>query len=350
MAVTVKPSELIRRIAYRYYPMVAMIWIPTSYITKLLYFPAINITLLYLAGNVGTIYLWLILILSLYIVKPVGFIYRLLVMTVSYLIGFIIPFIGFALYFDLNLFPFSGSLVSIRIILITIMFGFFIIGIAILIERSLIAEKTYIEEKTERILSEKELMKNQLNLLQARVEPQFLFATMERISNLFDTAPDKAKTIQMNFIKYLRATLIKARQPVTTIGQEMELIRSYLDIIKISMDKAFEYQIEMDPPLKEVQFPSMLIQPVVEHAIKHATKNNGHEGWICISVEKRDEMIHVKTTNTGDGFNKNEMIEDRLEDVKERITSLFGDKGVLCIEENSPSGFSVIIEVPFGKY
>ena len=82
-------------------------------------------------------------------------------MTVSYLIGFLIPYIVIALYFNFNLSPFSGSPISSKIILINLMFGFFIIGIVILVERSLVAEKTIIEEKTERILSEKELLKNQ---------------------------------------------------------------------------------------------------------------------------------------------------------------------------------------------
>lgn len=348
MAVAVKPSELIKRIAYRYYPMVAMIWIPTSYIIKILYFPALNITQVYLIGNAGSIYLWLILILSLYFIKPVGFIKKVLVMAVSYSIGFLIPFIGFVLYFNFDLSPFSGSPISSRIVLITLMFGFFLIGILILVERSLIVEKTYIEEKTERMLSEKELMKNQLSLLQARVEPQFLFATMERISNLFDTAPDKAKQIQMYFIKYLRATLMKAREPVTTIGQEMEFIRSYLDIIKIGMTEGFEYQIEMDPLTKDLQFPSMLIQPVVEHAIKQTINNNTKGNRISISVQKQEERIHVKTTSTGDGLYKAEWIETNLEDVKKRITSLFGDKSEFRIEENRPSELSVIIEVPCG--
>jgi sensor histidine kinase YesM len=348
MAVKIKPSEVCKRIAYRYYPIIAIILIPTSYVIKWLYFPNLKITLLWLIGSIGPIYSWLIIILALYIVKPVGGFYRLVVMTVTYLIGFLIPYIGFTLYFDFNLSPFSGSLLSSRIILLTLMLGFYIIGIVILVERSLIAEKTYIEEKTGRILSEKQLMENQLNLLQARVEPQFLFASMDRISDLFDTAPEKAKTMQMYFMQYLRATLVKTRDPVTTIEQEMELIRSYLAIFKISMDQRFEYQIEMDPDSKDLPFPSMLIQPIVENAINDTLDKNLSGGRISLSIEKREDMIRVKITDTGKGYKERERIENILEDVKERITSLFGDKGKFRFEENKPSGLSVIIEVPCG--
>ncbi len=348
MAVTVKTSELIKRIAYRYYPVITVISLPSCYIYKLLYLPDMKIITLCLLMNLGSIYLWMDIIWALHITKPVGTFYRLLVMILTYLIGSLIPYIGFTIYFDFNLSPFSGSVLSSRIILLILMFGFYIIGTVILAEGSLLAEKTYVEEKTARQLSEKQLMENQLNLQQARVEPQFLFATMERISNLFDTAPEKAKTIQMYFIKYLRETLIKAREPVTTVKQEMELICSYMDIMKISMNDLFEYQIEIDPQSEDLPFPSMLIQPIVENAINNVLDKGLHGGRISISVEKLEDILRVKTTNTGKGYKEIERIGYPLEDVKERLKSLFGDKGRLSFEENKPSGITILIEVPCG--
>jgi sensor histidine kinase YesM len=348
MAVTVKTSELIKRIAYRYYPVITVISLPSCYIYKLLYLPDMKIITLCLLMNFGSIYLWMDIIWALHITKPVGTFYRLLVMILTYLIGSLIPYIGFTIYFDFNLSPFSGSVLSSRIILLILMFGFYIIGTVILAEGSLLAEKTYVEEKTVRQLSEKQLMENQLNLQQARVEPQFLFATMERISNLFDTAPEKAKTIQMYFIKYLRKTLIKAREPVTTIKQEMELIRSYMDIMKTSMNDRFEFQIEIDPRSEDLPFPSMLVQPIVEYTINNVLDKDLHGGLISISVEKLEDMIRIKTTNTGKGYKERERIEYSIEDVKERLKSLFCDKGRLSFEENKPSGITIIIEVPCG--
>jgi sensor histidine kinase YesM len=348
MDTTIKPSEVCKRIAYKYYPMVAIICLPTCYISKSLYFPEIKLFLLCLIGFIGPIYLWLLIILALYVFKPVRFIYRLLVMTSTYLTGFLIPYISLSLFFDFNLSLFSGSPETIRLFLITLMAGFYIIGAVILVERSLLDEKKYREEKTERVLSEKQLVENQLNLLQARVEPQFIFSTMERISKLFDAAPDKAKSMQMYFIQYLRATLVKAREPNTTIEQEMEFIRSYLDIIRISMDERFEYQIEIDPLSKDLTFPSMLIQTVVENAIKRTLDKDQYKGRISLSVEKREDMIRVKTTDTGKGYTEGERAGHILEDVKERIISLFGDKGGFRLEKNGPSGLVVIIEAPSG--
>jgi LytS/YehU family sensor histidine kinase len=128
----------------------------------------------------------------------------------------------------------------------------------------------------------------------------------------------------------------------------LELIRSYLDIMKISMNDRFEFQIEIDPQSENLPFPSMLIQPIVENAINNVLDMGLHGGRISISVEKLEDMLRVKVSNTGKGYKEIERIGYPLEDVKERLKSLFGDKGRLGFEENKPSGITVIIEVPCG--
>lgn len=349
MAVTIKPSELLKRIAYRYYPIYIILSLPSLYFSGTLYYPEIKLSYLCLVVFVSSIYLWLIIILSLKIIKPVGFFNRLSVMIISYLIGILIhQTVAFLSFNNPEGSIFSGSPLSIKLLINSLTTGFYIVGSVILAERSLISEKTYIEEKTERLMSEKQLMENQLNLLQARVEPGFLFTIMDRISDLFDTAPEKAKTIQMYFIQYLRSTLARTRESVTTINQEMEFISSYLDIIKSSMCERLEYQIEIDPQTEELPFPSMLIQPIVENAINNTLDKNSKGGRIFLSVDKLGDMIRITTTNTGKGCKEMEKTENIIYDVKERIKGLFGDKGRLLLEKNRPSGLTVIIEVPCG--
>ena len=348
MAVTIKPSELLKRIAYRYYPIYIIISLPSLYFSRTLYYPEVTLSSLWIVVAISTIYSWLIIILGLKIIKPVGFINRLSVIVLSYLISILIHQTATFLFLNPVGSIFSGSSLSIKYLLASLASGFYIVGSVILAERSLIFEKTYIEEKTERLLSEKQLMENHLNLLQARMEPGFLFTIMDRISDLFDTAPDKAKTIQMYFIQYLRATLAKTREPVTTINQEMALISSYLDIIKTSMCERLEYQIEVDPQAEDLPIPSMLIQPVVENAINNTLDKDSKGGRISISVDKHVDMIHITATNTGKGSKEMEKAGNIINDVKERITGLFGDRGKLRLEENMPDGLTVIIEVPCG--
>jgi sensor histidine kinase YesM len=348
MAVIVNPSELLKRIAYRYYPIYIILSLPLLYFTRILYYPEVELSRLWLVVPVSSIYLWLIIILGLKIIKPVGFINRLSVMIISYLIGILIYQAAAFLFLNPVGSIFSGSPSSFRLLISSLNTGFYIVGSVILAERSLIFEKRYIEEKTERLLSEKQLMENQLNLLQARVEPGFLFTIMDRISDLFDTAPDKAKTVQMYFIQYLRSTLVKTRAPVTTIKQEMALISSYLEIIKTSMCERLEYQIKIDPQAEDLPIPSMLVQPVVENAINNTLDKDSNGGRISLSVDKLGDMIRITTTNTGKGPKEIEKTGNIIHDVKERITGLFGDRGKLRMEENMPKGLIVIIEVPCG--
>ncbi len=348
MSVTIKTSELLKRIAYRYYPIYIILSLPSLYFSKILYYPEVELSSLWLVVFISSIYLWLIIILGLKIIKPVRFINRLSVMIISYLIGVLIHQTAAFLFLNPVGSIFSGSPLSIRLLTASLTTGFYIVGSVILAERSLISEKTYIEEKTERMLSEKQLMENQLNLLQAKVEPRFLFTIMDRISDLFDTAPEKAKTIQMYFIQYLRATLAKTRESVTTINQEIALISSYLEIIKTGMCECLEYHVKVDPLAEDLPIPSMLIQPVVENAINNILGNDSKGGRISLSIDKLGDMIRITTSNTGKGCKEMEKTENIIYDVKERITGLFGDKGKLHLEENMPDGLTVIIEVPCG--
>jgi sensor histidine kinase YesM len=348
MAVTIKPSELLKRIAYRYYPIYIIMSLPSLYFSRTLYYPEVTLSRLWIVVAISTIYSWLIIILGLKIIKPVGFINRLSVIILSYLIGILIHQTAVFLFFNPVGSIFTGSPLSFRLLIGSLTTGFYIVGSVILAERSLIFEETYIEEKTERLLSEKQLMENHLNLLQARMEPEFLFAIMDRISDLFDTAPEKAKTIQMYFIQYLRSTLARTRESVTTIKQEMELISSYLDIIKTGMCECLEYHVKVDPLAEDLPIPSMLIQPVVENAINNTLDMDSKGGLISLSVDKPGDIIRITATNTGKGSKEMEKAGNIIDDVKERMTGLFGDRGKLRLEENMPDGLTVIIEVPCG--
>ena len=310
-------------------------------------FPGTTFSFYFILCSIGMMYFWALIILSLYAFKPVGTLNRLMVMAGTFILSFLIPYIGFKLTFDFNPFHLSDTLFSNRVFLITLLLGVCIIWISITEVQLLIAEKTYAEEKAGRLLSEKKLVENRLNLLQAQIEPRFLFNTMKSISGLFDTAPEKAKAMQMYFIQYLRTTLVKTRIHISTLSQEIELIRSYLDIFKVSMGERLKYHIDIDLQTNKLSFPSMLIQPVVENAIKHGLEKNPEGGLISISARKKDDMIYIEIADTGNGLDREDRIAIILSDLRERIGSLFGDKGHLRFEENSPSGLIVIIEVPY---
>ena len=205
------------------------------------------------------------------------------------------------------------------------------------------------EEKIKRLTSEKKAAEANLKLLQAQIEPHFLFNTLSNVLSLLDTNPNKGKSMLVDFIQYLRASLTKIREEKATLGQEMEMIRAYLSIFKVRMGHRLKYKIDLPEHLEAISFPPMLIQPLVENAIKHGLEPKVDGGEILIRGIEKDGILRLEIVDTGMGFKAERESGMGLSNIRERLFSLYGNKGRLILEENSPQGLKATIEVPHGK-
>ena len=205
------------------------------------------------------------------------------------------------------------------------------------------------EEKIKRLTSEKIAAEANLKLLQAQIEPHFLFNTLSNVLSLLDTDSAKGKSMLMDFIQYLRVSLSKIRDQKTTLGQEMEMIQAYLNIFKVRMGARLDYKIDLPEKLKANSFPPMLVQPLVENAIKHGLEPKIDGGEILISAEIKDGMLRLEVVDSGDGFIDGNNSGMGLSNIRERLQSLYGNNGRLILEENQPNGLKATIEVPHGK-
>lgn len=205
------------------------------------------------------------------------------------------------------------------------------------------------EEKIKRLTSEKKAAEANLKLLQAQIEPHFLFNTLSNVLSLLDTNPNKGKSMLVDFIQYLRASLSKIREEKATLGQEMEMIRAYLSIFKVRMGDRLHYKIDLPNKLKAISFPPMLIQPLVENAIKHGLEPKVDGGEILIRAIKKDGKLHLEVIDTGMGFNAERESGMGLSNIRERLQSIYGERGCLILEENQPHGLKATIEVLHGK-
>ena len=205
------------------------------------------------------------------------------------------------------------------------------------------------EEQIKRLTSEKKLAEANLNLLQAQIEPHFLFNTLSNVLSLLDTDPKKGKSMLVDFIQYLRASLSKIRKEKATLGQEMEMIQAYLNIFKVRMGDRLHYKIDLPKNLKAISFPPMLIQPLVENAIKHGLEPKVDGGDILISGEEKNGMLRIEVVDTGGGFKEGKNFGMGLSNIRERLQSIYGNSGRLILEENQPNGLKATIEVPHGK-
>lgn len=205
------------------------------------------------------------------------------------------------------------------------------------------------EEKIKVLTIEKKAAEANLKLLQAQIEPHFLFNTLSNILSLLDTNPQRGKSMLVDFIKYLRSSLSKIREDRTTLGQEMDMIQAYLNILKVRMGDRLNYQIDVPNHLESNPFPPMLVQPIVENAIKHGLEPKVDGGKIIISGREKDGKLQLEIVDTGVGFAEDRESGLGLANIRERLFSIYGNNGKLILEENSPQGLKATIEVPHGQ-
>jgi sensor histidine kinase YesM len=202
------------------------------------------------------------------------------------------------------------------------------------------------EEKIKRLTSDKIAAEANLKLLQAQVEPHFLFNTLSNVLSLLETDPARGKSMLVDFIHYLRASLSKIRKEQSTLGQEMEMIQAYLSIFKVRMGDRLSYEIDLPKYLEAIAFPPMLIQPLVENAIKHGLEPRVDGGEIRISGRQKDGLLRLVVADTGSGFLQERDSGMGLSTIRQRLQSIYGNSGRLILEENQPHGLKAVIEVP----
>lgn len=210
--------------------------------------------------------------------------------------------------------------------------------------RAQAASATAAEEGLKRQLAEA-----QLKMMQAQVEPHFLFNTLASVDYLIETDPARASTMQKNLIQYLRAALPQMRQGSTTLGKELALVRSYLEILKVRMEDRLQFAITVPQGLMSAQFPPMVMQSLVENSIKHALEPKPDGGSITVTADIANGNLRVTVADTGLGFGAagKSGTGVGLHNVRERLAALYGGRAKFTIEANSPSGTIATIEVPY---
>ena len=288
-------------------------------------------------------------ILALHAIKNAKPIFQAIMVALALLIGTLIgSFLGI-LVSGLSSSDIYGRHDLIQLLILGVMFGSIVTYI--FSSRSQIAQSQarIQEEKIKRLTSEKKATEANLKLLQAQIEPHFLFNTLSNVLSLLETNPKKGKSMLVDFIQYLRASLSNSREEQTTLGQEMEMIRSYLGIFKVRMGDRLNYNIDLPKSLEAIFFPPMLIQPLVENAIKHGLETRVDGGEIRIRGIEKDDILRLEVVDTGDGFKEERDSGVGISNIQERLQSIYGPKGRLILEVNQPQGLKAIIEVPHGQ-
>lgn len=209
-------------------------------------------------------------------------------------------------------------------------------------------------DTAEREAVQRQLVQARLKLLQAQVEPHFLFNTLAAVDYLIETNPPRASEMQKLLIAYLRAALPQMRQESSTLGRELSLIKPYLELLKLRIEDRLNYRIDVPQGLESTVFPPMVLQSLVENAIKHGIEPKPEGGQITVSAQVIDGKLQVEVTDTGVGLQQGNVYAAStrgtglgLDNIRERLAMLYPGRSKIELRAGSQGGTVVQLEIPY---
>lgn len=184
--------------------------------------------------------------------------------------------------------------------------------------------------------AERERTTAELKALRAQVEPHFLYNTLSNVVSLIEREPATAKYMTERLIGYLRHTLDASRRENATVGDELAIIADYLEILRLRMGERLWYEVAADDATRALPLSPMLLQPLVENAIKHGLEPKIEGGRITVSAAVQDGRLNIVVEDTGLGFG---VATDTagsgsgLANVRGRLKAIYGDAARLSIEQ-----------------
>jgi LytS/YehU family sensor histidine kinase len=189
----------------------------------------------------------------------------------------------------------------------------------------------------------------ELGLLQAQIEPHFLFNTLAHVQSAIEQDPALGKKMLEHLIRYLRGTLRRSRSAYYTLAEELELIDSLLVIASIRLGHRLRSRVSCAEALRHAVLPPLLLQPLVENAIKHGIEPAIDGGDITIEAQGSDDTLVLRVTDTGIGMSAAGPEGVGLSNVRARLASLYGDQGRLTLQSRPAGGVVAELRLPLKR-
>jgi sensor histidine kinase YesM len=207
------------------------------------------------------------------------------------------------------------------------------------------ARRTH-EAALARAALERQAARTHLQLLQAQIEPHFLFNTLATLRRLYQTDAGAARVMLRDVVRYLEASLPQIRASSTTLAHEIALCRAYLNVQQVRMGGRLEVVVDVPEALSGCAFPPMLLATLVENAIKHGLSPLPEGGRITIRASAEGGRLRVCVEDTGRGWGESTGSGVGLANVRERLAMQFGGRARMTLRNTAPRGAAVCIELP----
>jgi len=231
-----------------------------------------------------------------------------------------------------------------------IVFGTWIAVSAVVRQRDDFARDQATAFALERSELERKALDARFRLLQAQVEPHFLFNTLANVQALVDAGAPQASKVLRSLIAYLRAAVPRIHETATTMEQELQLVRAYLDVMHMRMPDRLNFTIHMDANMAALQCPPMTLLTLVENAVRHGIDPSESGGTIDIDVRLEQDRCIMRVTDTGIGLRTmSRGLGTGLAALRERLQLAFGGDAQLALSEIAPHGVRAELSFPARK-
>jgi two-component system LytT family sensor kinase len=238
--------------------------------------------------------------------------------------------------------PISDTVKSI-LMLINVILVFFVVALFIIYRDT--------KKQIERKIRENENLKNlqekaRMSALQAKINPHFLFNTLNTILDLVYVSPEKVEKVVLSLSDIYRKILYSSENEKCFLSEEMDLVRRYLDIEKIRIGDRLDYHINIDDKLKNMKIVPLLIEPIVENSVIHGIGPKKNGGMITVNASLNKQKAFFEIIDNGVGLSsKNFKMGFGINNVNERLKLFYGEEAGLKFTETLGGGLTVRFEI-----
>src|ERR1017187_9643617 len=214
------------------------------------------------------------------------------------------------------------------------------------------------EERVRRERREQDLLleaeRSELKALRAQVNPHFMFNALNTIAGLIPRRPDRAERTIEQLAEVFRYTLRRSEREWVTLDEELEAVRAYLDIERTRFGDRLEFTIRAGDEAEEVRIPAMIVQTLVENAVKHGVGAIRVPGKIEVNVDVAQNRLRIEVRDNGPGFEESALSVFHqpgeghgLRNIRDRLRGYFGDAASLSVRRDGTPGMTAVtVEMP----
>jgi signal transduction histidine kinase len=198
---------------------------------------------------------------------------------------------------------------------------------------------------------ERQAIEARTQLLRSQIQPHFLFNTLANIQALVEAGSPHAPQVLASLIAYLKAAVPQLDETASTLGREVELVRAYLELMRMRMPDRLRFTLDVDPSVLSLRCPPTTLLTLVENAVRHGIDPAEEGGEIEVAVKRRDGDVLIRVEDSGVGPGGSDSVSGAgtgsgLRALRERLALAFGEAAALRLFERQPHGFTVEVQFP----